>query len=235
MALTPIQHPSPNTEPRPPGIAIDHLVLHYTGMTSGAAALARLCDPAAKVSAHYLVEEDGRLFQLVDDPVRAWHAGVARWRGAKNINARSIGVEIVNPGHEHGYRDFPDQQMATVMALCQELIARHPIPAEHIVGHSDIAPWRKEDPGERFPWPWLAQAGIGVWPSPKAHHQPVSVDDAPQRLAQIGYLVEEPSTMMLATKAFQRRFRPTDISGKLDHETRVLITACAELMPPIAA
>src|SRR5690606_13476973 len=143
-----IEQPSPNHDERPPGQAIDQLLLHYTGMRSGAAALERLGDPAAKASAHYLVEEDGRIFQLVSESRRAWHAGASCWQGASDINARSLGIEIVNPGHEFGYRPFPPQQMAAVKLLALDILARHPIPAARVLGHSDVAPLRKEDPGE---------------------------------------------------------------------------------------
>src|SRR5262245_22906182 len=141
------------------------LVLHYTGMKTGAEAIARLCDPAAKVSSHYVVEEDGRVFKLAAESERAWHAGVSSWRGASNINARWIGIEIVKPGHEFGYRDFPMAQMAAVGELARAIIARHKIPARNVVGHSDVAPARKEAPGERFDWGFLAAHGVGLWPS----------------------------------------------------------------------
>ena len=139
------------------------LVLHYTGMPSAAAALARLCDPGAKVSAHYLVDEDGTVQALVAEQNRAWHAGVSFWRGATGLNDRSIGIEIVNPGHEFGYRPFPPAQMQAVRELCRGILARWPIPARNVVAHSDIAPNRKQDPGELFDWRGLAAAGIGLW------------------------------------------------------------------------
>ena len=132
--------------------AIDMLVLHYTGMPTGAAAIARLCDPAAKVSAHYTVDEDGTVYAHVPEARRAWHAGVSHWAGAGNINSRSIGIEIVNPGHEFGYRAFPDAQIAALITLCHGILLRHPIPSWRVLGHSDVAPARKEDPGELFPW-----------------------------------------------------------------------------------
>ncbi len=155
-------HPSPNFGPRPDGIVIDMLVIHYTGMPSGAAALRRLCDPVAEVSAHYLIEEDGRLFRLVGEAERAWHAGVASWRGESNINDRSIGIELVNPGHDYGYRPFPAAQMAALIALAGDILTRHPILTRNVVGHSDVAPSRKQDPGELFDWHALAAAGIGA-------------------------------------------------------------------------
>src|SRR5579885_1109065 len=170
---------SPNHDSRgePPGPVhrIDTLVLHYTGMPSAAAALDRLCDPAARVSAPYLVEEDGTLWRLVAEDRRAWHAGVSAWEGEGEINARSLGIEIVNPGHEWGYRPFPEAQMRVVEELCRDLVARHAIPATRIVGHSDIAPERKADPGELFDWPRLARAGIGLWPEPAAPLPPATL------------------------------------------------------------
>lgn len=161
-----IQLSSPNYDSRD-GQEIDMLVLHYTGMPSAQDALNRLCDPEAKVSAHYVVDEDGSTYQLVDESMRAWHAGVSYWRGHTNINQRSIGIEIVNPGHEFGYRPFPEAQMQSVIKLCKEILSRHAIPPRNVVGHSDIAPTRKEDPGELFDWKRLAQAHIGLWPSEK--------------------------------------------------------------------
>ena len=155
---------SPNQEPRPAGVAIDTLILHYTGMKTAKEALSRLCDPEAKVSAHYLVDEDGAVFLLVPEAKRAWHAGVSSWRGESNINDRSIGIELVNPGHEFGYRAFPEKQMAALIPLLRGILARHPIPQSRVLGHSDVAPGRKTDPGELFEWHRLAESGIGLWP-----------------------------------------------------------------------
>ena len=143
---------SPNYDARPEGIEIDMLVLHYTGMKTGEAALERLCDSAAKVSAHYLIHENGDVVQMVEEANRAWHAGVASWRGEADVNARSIGIELVNPGHEFGYREFPDAQLTALEGLCFDIFSRHAILARNVVGHSDIAPTRKQDPGELFPW-----------------------------------------------------------------------------------
>jgi N-acetylmuramoyl-L-alanine amidase len=141
------------------------LILHYTGMQSARAAIERLRDPAAKVSSHYVVDEDGFVLRLVAEERRAYHAGVSYWRGHSELNGRSIGIEIVNPGHEFGYRDFPVLQLAAVCDLCLSILSRHRIPARNIVGHSDVAPDRKEDPGEKFDWEGLAQNGVGVWPA----------------------------------------------------------------------
>jgi N-acetylmuramoyl-L-alanine amidase len=205
---------------------IDMLVLHYTGMQSGAAALDRLCDPEARVSSHYVVEEDGTIWRLVPEERRAWHAGVSYWLGETGLNLASIGIEIVNPGHEWGYRPFPEPQMAAVEALCRDIVARRRIPAHRIVGHSDIAPTRKTDPGELFDWPRLARAGIGLWPPAAAalsrrRGRGVGIVEraaALSDLARIGYQVE-PGNEAPALVAFQRRYRPERWDGRLDGET----------------
>ncbi|MDP9095265.1 MAG: N-acetylmuramoyl-L-alanine amidase, partial [Pseudomonadota bacterium] len=178
-----IQAPSPNFDERPAGIPIDTLILHYTGMQSADDAIARLRDPVAHVSSHYVVDEDGTVRQLVDEAHRAFHAGVSYWRGNEALNGRSIGIEIVNPGHDWGYRPFPPAQMRTVIELCQAIVTRHPIPPCNVVGHSDIAPDRKQDPGELFDWPCLAAAGIGLWPEQGDQPAP----DAEVALRRIGY------------------------------------------------
>ena len=204
-----VDHGSPNHGPR--GAAVDTLVLHYTGMKSAAAALDRLCDPAAKVSAHYLIDEDGAVLRLVDEARRAWHAGVARWRGHSDINDRSVGIELVNPGHEHGYRRFPEPQMAAVIALSHGIVARHAIPARNVVGHGDIAPDRKSDPGELFDWRRLAHAGIGLWPDPCAGR----IERIPAMLRRFGYDTGGDG----ALAAFQRHFRPARVDGIGDRES----------------
>ena len=203
-----IDRPSPNHGPR--GAAIDMLVLHYTGMRSAAAALDRLRDPAARVSAHYLIDEDGAVSRLVDEARRAWHAGVARWRGRADINDRSIGIELVNPGHEYGYRRFPEPQMAALIALSRKVVARHAMPARNVVGHGDIAPGRKSDPGELFDWRRLAEAGIGLWPDPRAG----DIDAIPAMLRDYGYDTEADGALI----AFQRHFRPARIDGTGDRD-----------------
>jgi N-acetylmuramoyl-L-alanine amidase len=194
------------------------LVLHYTGMQSAEAALDRLCDPAARVSAHYVVEESGLIWRLVPEERCAFHAGLSYWQGQSDLNLVSIGIEIVNPGHEWGYRPFPDVQMAAVEYLCRDILSRHPIPPNRVVGHSDIAPERKTDPGELFDWPRLARAGIGIWPEPAQATLagPVDRNRALADLAQIGYCraAEQP-----AIAAFQRRFRPNRVDGLIDAET----------------
>jgi len=217
-----IDHPSPNHDARPDGEGVDILLLHYTGMESGEAALARLCDPEAKVSAHYVVEEDGRIFNLVPEDRRAWHAGVAEWQGAGGINARSVGIEIVNPGHEFGYRSFPADQMAAVKLLCLDILARHPIPAARVLGHSDVAPLRKLDPGELFDWRGLAAAGVGLWPeSGSAAVLESAVANALERIGY-GYTGED---LPAVIRAFQRHFRPSSITGAADAETRRRLAA----------
>lgn len=223
------ERPSPNHDSRgePPHLRpVDMLVLHYTGMQSAAAALDRLCDPAARVSAHYVIEEDGTLWRLVPEVRRAFHAGVSFWQGDRDLNFVSIGVEIVNPGHEWGYRAFPEAQMAAVEALCRDILSRYRIPPYRVVGHSDIAPDRKTDPGELFDWPRLARAGIGLWPPPEPglsgrRGQGVGVIErsrALSDLARIGYGVT-PGSEEVALAAFQRRFRPERWDGRLDGET----------------
>ncbi|MEX0582269.1 MAG: N-acetylmuramoyl-L-alanine amidase, partial [Sneathiella sp.] len=153
-------HPSPNFDERDADTSIDMLVLHYTGMRTAAEALDHLTDETAKVSAHYFIDEDGQVTALVREEHRSWHAGISRWRGQSNINAHSIGIEIVNPGHEFGYRSFPKAQMTAVKALSADIVARHSIPPRNVVGHSDVAPERKEDPGELFDWYGLFEAGV---------------------------------------------------------------------------
>lgn len=217
-----VARPSPNFDAREPDVPVDMLVLHYTGMPSGEEALARLTDVEHQVSAHYLIEEDGRIFALVDEADRAWHAGVSYWRGHRNINARSIGIELVNPGHEFGYRAFPEVQMQSLEALALEILSRHPIPPRNVVGHSDIAPTRKNDPGELFDWRSLAAQGIGVWPE-RADHGPANVMDA---LSLIGYdTVDYARTLA----AFQRHFRQSEVHGVADPDTLCWLQGLVDL------
>jgi N-acetylmuramoyl-L-alanine amidase len=220
IALEIRDRPSPNHGPRGSPARIDMLVLHYTGMRSAQAAIERLCDAGARVSAHYVVEENGTIWRLVPETRRAFHAGVSCWEGESDLNAVSLGIEIVNPGHECGYRRFPDAQMASVELLCRDLISRHSIPAHRVVGHSDIAPDRKTDPGELFDWPWLARAGIGIWPPATPPEARCKIDDTRSRsdLAAIGYCTAGRSHIPTLA-AFQRRFRPSCCDGRLDPET----------------
>jgi N-acetylmuramoyl-L-alanine amidase len=197
------------------------LILHYTGMRSGAEAIARLRDPAARVSCHYVVEEDGAVFRLVAEEQRAWHAGISHWRGQTLLNGRSIGVEIVNPGHEWGYRPFPALQMAAVCDLCLGILARHPIPPRNVVAHSDVAPDRKEDPGELFYWQGLAANGVGLWP--QADDAPVG--DPLVLLDAIGYRTDLALPVLL--RAFQRHWRPERVDGIADAGTLARLAAVA--------
>ncbi len=207
------------------GVAIDMLVLHYTGMTSSEAALERLCDPACEVSAHYLIDEGGSLLALVDEEQRAWHAGVASWCGETNINSRSIGIELVNPGHEFGYRPFTEEQYRTLIRLCRDIHQRHNIPTRNVVGHSDVAPARKSDPGELFDWQRLAAEGIGLWPATSA--SPCDADDVPGLLSDIGYDI---SDVTAAVTAFQRHFSPHRLDGVIDTPTCGAIAAVHTLI-----
>jgi len=215
-----IDLPSPNFDDRPVGGPIDILLLHYTGMQSADEAINRLRDPAARVSSHYVIDEDGSILCLVPEQKRAWHAGVSCWCEAREINARSIGIEIVNPGHEWGYRPFPEAQMQAVTALSQQIIAQYGIPARRVLGHSDVAPLRKQDPGELFDWQGLAARGVGLWPTPR----PIAWSKA-QFLAGLklfGYDTEGPSGASAETAqhaailAFQRHFAPARLDGHVD-------------------
>lgn len=226
-----IDRPSPNHGPRQGQTGIDMLILHYTGMRTAAEALDRLCSAEAQVSAHYLIDEDGTVWRLVPEERRAWHAGVSFWAGRRDINGASIGIELVNPGHEFGYRPFPQAQMAALEALAREILGRHPIPARFVLGHSDVAPTRKTDPGEFFDWQRLARAGIGLWPDLAAPVAPDGIDAVQDLLAAIGY--EVPRTGLfdgptrLAISAFQRHFRPAVCDGTPDAETRERLAAVA--------
>ncbi|MBT3765097.1 MAG: N-acetylmuramoyl-L-alanine amidase [Rhodospirillaceae bacterium] len=217
---------SPNFDVRPDGAEIDMLVLHYTGMETGEAALERLCDSAAKVSAHYLIHENGDVVQMVEEVNRAWHAGVASWRGESDVNARSIGIELVNPGHEFGYREFPDAQLTALEGLCLDILSRHSIPARNVVGHSDVAPTRKQDPGELFPWQQLAAKKIGIWPR-RLGSISSSTDHVAALFLLYGYDVEN---LPLAIGAFQRHFRPERVDGVADGETLGLLRGLIHLI-----
>lgn len=216
---------SPNFDSRD-GTPVDMLLLHYTGMRTAAAAIDRLCDAEAKVSAHYVVDEDGAVLQLVDEDMRAWHAGVASWRGEANINHRSIGIEIVNPGHEFGYRAFPDVQIDAVVALASGILSRYPIPARNVVGHSDVAPTRKEDPGELFPWARLAGDGVGLFPNDTGV-APTAEHDVKDALDYVGYDTKE---LQAAVIAFQRHYCPNRLDGVADFETRAMLAALRNML-----
>jgi N-acetylmuramoyl-L-alanine amidase len=232
--------PSPNHDDRG-GQPVDTLVLHYTGMKTAAAAIGRLRDPAAAVSSHYVVDEDGTVIRLVPEDRRAWHAGVSHWRGHAALNARSIGIEVVNPGHEWGYRDFPVLQLAAVCDLCLAVLARHPIPARNVVAHSDVAPDRKEDPGERFDWRALAENGVGLWPfdAPDlgvtgAVRDAGSLRAVRAALIEIGYRAGPEGALDPALsavlRAFQRHWRPEAVTGQADDGTLVRLLAVRDLV-----
>lgn len=224
--------PSPNVGERRGVAGPDMMILHYTGMGDGEMAVRWLCAQESEVSCHYLVHEDGRIVQMVPEHRRAWHAGAGSWRGREDVNSRSVGVEIVNPGHDHGYPAFPPAQVAAVIGLCRECMARWRMPAENLLAHSDIAPARKRDPGERFPWDRLFAAGLGhyVAPSPVVEGRSLGLGDRGEpvaafqsRLAAYGYGVG-PSGLFdadtqFATIAFQRHFRPAKVDGVADAST----------------
>jgi N-acetylmuramoyl-L-alanine amidase len=223
-----VQCSSPNHDARPDGGTIDILVLHYTGMKTADEALARLTDAASKVSAHYTIGRDGRVFAHVPEERRAWHAGVSFWAGERNVNARSIGIELVNPGHEFGYVPFTEEQIGALIDLARGILSRHPIAADRVIGHSDVAPARKTDPGELFPWQQLADYGIGVWPAPASISRN-ALGTAPMNgggnleandLARFGYGVPPAVDVPMSTviTAFQRHFRPTSVNGVWDDD-----------------
>jgi N-acetylmuramoyl-L-alanine amidase len=225
--------PSPNHKERVGAGRPDMIVLHYTGMATAADALERLCSLAApQVSSHYLVYEDGRILQLVPEARRAQHAGVSSWEGETDINSRSVGIEIVNPGHDLGYPDFPDRQIAAVIALCRDILRRRPMRADRVVAHSDVAPSRKQDPGEKFPWARLHEAGVGHWAEPAAIGEPgglalgdsgAAVAELQAALSTYGYGIPSigqfDRPMHDVVVAFQRHFRPTRVDGVADGST----------------
>jgi N-acetylmuramoyl-L-alanine amidase len=223
---------SPNFGPRAAGKPIDILLLHYTGMPSAEGALAWLCDPRSEVSSHYFVFEDGRVVRMVAEEGRAWHAGKSFWAGETDINSRSIGIEIANPGHAFGYRPFPPAQIGALIGLCRGILARHRIPPERVLAHSDVAPLRKDDPGELFPWGELHAAGIGRWvpPEPIAEGQRLrlgdtggAVADLKRRFRRYGYSLGAESQFddetAAVVRAFQRHFRPALVDGIADLST----------------
>jgi N-acetylmuramoyl-L-alanine amidase len=214
-----IDAPSPNFDER--ALPITMLVLHYTGMEDGAVAISRLRSADSKVSAHYVVAEDGQVLRLVDEDKRAWHAGRSFWRGVMDVNSASVGIEIINPGHEFGYRPFTDQQMDSLIPLVADIVGRHKIRPANVVGHSDIAPSRKQDPGELFDWGKLANLGLAL-PRPTRNLMDPHWTDAGFLLAleRFGYDVRDARA---AITAFQRRFRPEQVDGVIDGETRAIL------------
>jgi N-acetylmuramoyl-L-alanine amidase len=237
--------PSPNADERAGGPP-DLILLHYTGMRTGEAALERLTSADSKVSSHYVVFEDGRVVQCVPEDKRAWHAGVSHWAGETDINSRSIGIEIVNPGHEFGYPDFPLRQIAAVIALCKGIIARRgPIDPERVLAHSDVAPSRKQDPGEKFPWELLSESGVGHWVraaplnvpgptlAPGESGEPVA--RLQRMLKSYGYGADETGTYDDRTRdivtAFQRHFRQSRVDGVADASTLLTLRALLDARP----
>jgi N-acetylmuramoyl-L-alanine amidase len=235
--------PSPNHSERNGGALPDMIVLHYTGMRDNEAAIRQLCNPASEVSAHYVVLPDGYIVQLVAESRRAWHAGVSSWAGETDINSCSIGIEITNPGHDQGYPDFPRRQIAAVTALCRSILTRHQVPADRVLAHSDVAPARKQDPGEKFPWKVLAGSGIGLWvnPAPVTRTGPIyvlgetnpAIEEIQRLLARYGYGVTPTGyldgTTRDAVAAFQRHFRPVRVDGVVDVSTTATLKALLAL------
>jgi N-acetylmuramoyl-L-alanine amidase len=217
--------PSPNQDARPASTPIDMLILHYTGMRTAQEAIDRLRDPISRVSSHYVVDEDGAVLRLVPETRCAFHAGVSYWRGRSALNGRSIGIEVVNPGHAWGYRDFPVLQLAAVCDLCLAILSRHPIPARNVVAHSDVAPDRKQDPGEKFDWRSLAENGVGLWPDDVAGD---GTDDVRAALVEIGYRSDLALRIML--RAFQRHWRPEAVTGEADAGTRTRLAGLLRLV-----
>jgi N-acetylmuramoyl-L-alanine amidase len=216
-----IETPSPNFDERK--LPVTMLVLHYTGMPDAASALNWMCDPVSKVSAHYCVTEDGQVIRMVDESKRAWHAGVACWRGVTDINSASIGIEMVNPGHEWGYRPFPEEQISALIPLVGDIVKRYGITRGNIVGHSDVAPTRKQDPGELFPWHRLSRLRLAL-PRPTKNLMDPHWTDGGFLLAleRFGYDITDP---VAAIRAFQRRYRPEMIDGIIDGECRSILLA----------
>jgi len=236
--------PSPNFGARRGVRRPDMLILHYTGMRDSEAALRRLTGKSSEVSAHYLVFEDGRIVQLVPEKKRAWHAGVSSWQTERDINSRSIGIEICNPGHDYGYPKFPRRQMRAVIALCKDIVKRNGIRPERVLAHSDVAPERKQDPGEKFPWALLHRNGIGHWvrPATTLRRKPFrlgdrgdEIRDVQRMLSAYGYEISEngkfDERMKQVVIAFQRHFRPKRVDGALDPSTRITLNKLLSKRP----
>ena len=231
---------SPNFGGRRANARPDCIILHYTGMPSGASALALLCSPAAEVSSHYFIWEDGTIVQLVAEAARAWHAGVSFWQGESDLNSRSIGIEIASPGHDPASAAapvFPKRQIAALIGLCRDIIARHEMPAHRVLAHSDIAPQRKIDPGENFPWKRLHAKGLGDWVQPppagpsllRPGDSGADVLRAQSLLSDYGYGLARSgdfdTAMEQVVRAFQRHFRPERVDGRLDASTLATLEA----------
>ncbi len=227
---------SPNWNERPDGAVINTVIIHYTGMQTGQAALERLCNKESEVSAHYLIEENGIVHQLVNEEKRAWHAGVSHWRGCDNLNHNSIGIELVNPGHEFGYRAFPDMQIHILLGLLEEINERHPITKAGFIGHSDIAPMRKTDPGELFPWKLCWEHGFGLWSLEDGTNEEIllklgdagnQVQKLNELLKIIGYNITNcdvfDAETEMALRAFQAHWRQSKVSGIYDKGTKLIL------------
>lgn len=228
--------PSPNFGERKGVKRPDMLILHYTGMKSADAALTRLTEKSSEVSSHYFIFEDGRIVQMVPEKKRAWHAGVSSWEGKTDINSRSIGIEIANPGHDFGYPEFPKPQIEAVIALCRDIVKRNRIRADRVLAHSDIAPGRKQDPGEKFPWAELRRKRVGhfVQPARTLRKRSLQLGDrgkevleAQKLFSNYGYGVPRNGIFDETTRdvvlAFQRHFRPRRVNGILDQATRITL------------
>lgn len=239
-------HPSPNIEDRRKGCRADIVILHYTGMDRAENAIAWLANPKSKVSCHYVIDEEGRITQMVEEIKRAWHAGASYWAGETDINSASIGVEIQNPGHEHGYPDFPPAQMHAVAALCRDIAKRRGVPPERILAHSDVAPGRKIDPGEKFDWAGLARHGVGHWVRPAAlQNEPgepldddkASVAEALELMRTYGYGIENHERadwLAVLVRSFQLHFRPARADGHLDAGTLDIMRRLVAALPAVA-
>jgi N-acetylmuramoyl-L-alanine amidase len=236
--------PSANFGERNNGLVPNMIVLHYTGMPDAEGAITRLCTAGTDVSAHYIVMEDGRIAQSVPEAKRAWHAGIGYWAGEADINSCSIGIEIINRGHDWGYPDFPSRQIAAVTTLCRGIMLRHELPAHRVLGHSDVSPSRKKDPGEKFPWHSLANSGVGHWvrPAPIVRGESIKLGAEGERvlalqhaLARYGYGIEPngqyDATTMEVVTAFQRHFRPERVDGITDHSTLTTLQALLASLP----
>ena len=238
-----VNHASPNFGKRAIGFSVNLLLIHYTGMKTCTQALKRLSDPASGVSSHYLINETGVVYRLVDERYRAWHAGVSLWKGETDINSLSIGIELANPGHENGYQPFPEKQMSALISLCRNIFERYDIPHRRVLGHSDVAPGRKRDPGELFDWKSLADAGIGYWPRGErvaSVFNPNAIKVWQAKFKELGYGIQATGKFDLDTKAvvtaFQRHWLPENISGKFDKETSSMldqkISDCSDIANP---
>ena len=248
-ALVAYVFPAANAEPRKGGLKPDLLLLHYTGMRSAAAAVAWLARADSKVSCHYVIDVDGRITQQVPEALRAWHAGLSCWAGETDINSCSIGIEIQNPGHQMGYHDFPVAQMQAVAALSREIIKRHGILPARVLAHSDVAPLRKIDPGEKFDWQYLASEGVGAWVLPSPAHAsdaglsdvaaPSAIRAAQAQFARYGYDIDVngicDAKMIAVVAAFQRHFRTSRIDGRLDLATLATLERLIQAYPPRGA